>query len=561
MNKELILEDEVTERLDFNRPQMGFALWLDVINSATSIWGRGTGKSSEIAYLIKRILDRMPRSMWVIQGATYLQLLTRTLPGTFAFLGKIGMRKDIDYFINRFPPSGYDLPFECPLKPENCIFFINHKYKAVAGFSLFSQDRSSSRGPNRDGVICDESLLLDWDKFTAETMATVRGNDQYYKKVSFHKGVFHFSSMPGADSPLLSYGDYYKGQGFNLRELNDKRIDLQLEFIKAKSKKEKLELWAEIDSISAELKYAPDLKKGQLYTEYNSFDNIENLGLKYIQQQYDSMPEILFLVEILNKKITNIIGGFYALLDRKIHGYKGQFNYSYIDQLDFFNDEDKPTLDSRQDEDCFSNMPLHVGIDFGSAINWFITAQYLRGENRLNFIKNHYVKSPKIIDDLANQWCDYYEHHAKKLVYLYPGADGHNRQANVQGQKSFVRQIMEILRKRGWTVVDKKPHKFEYLHHEKYLCWARALAQTDKRYPVIGINLINCNELFFVMEQTPAKDYGGKVAKDKSSERSFITNREQATDAGDAADQIIYSMFGHLNREGAQPQPIIQGAV
>lgn len=51
------------------------------------------------------------------------------------------------------------------------------------------------------------------------------------------------------------------------------------------------------------------------------------------------------------------------------------------------------------------------------------------------------------------------------------------------------------------------------------------------------------------MEQTPAKDYGGgDIRKDKGSEKNFINNREQATDAGDAADKIIYTRFNHLNR-------------
>ena len=559
MNKEDILEG-YTKELSFNRPQLNFIMWLARTNSGTSIWGRGTGKSSVIAWLIKTIVDVMPRSMWVIQGATYQQILTRTLPGTFAFLEKIGLRRDRDYFINKFPPAGIELPFESPLKPENCIFFVNHKYKMAVGFSLFSQDRVSSRGPNRDGVICDESLLLDWDKFTAETLATVRGNDSYFHKIPMHKGVFHFTSMPTGDSKLFDFGNYYLKHKIDIRTLNDNRIDLQLDFMKAKSKKEKLELWEEIDHISAEIKYFADPKSKQLYTEYNSFDNIENLGLKYMQQQFDSMPEILFLIEILNKRITKVMDSFYPFLDKRIHGYKGDFNYSHLDTLDFFGEE-LPSLDSRQDNDCKPFLPLHVGIDFGAAINWFVTAQRIESENRVNFIKNHYVKSPKIIDHLAEEWCEYYRHHQKKLVYLYPGADGNNRQPNVAGQVSYVEQITKILRKEGWQVIDKKTAKHEYSHHEKYLCWARALSGADLRYPSVGINLVNCSELFFAMEQTPAKDYAGKIQKDKSREKKLKDNREQATDSGDAADQILFSLFGHLNNNRSLVIPRISGSL
>lgn len=560
MMKETMLNDdyEVTKDILLNRFQTLFTMCLPRIQSSTNIGGRGVGKSSLIALLIRHIVNAMPRSMWAIQGATFQQLMTRTLPGTFAFLEFIGFKRDVDYFINKFPPGHIDKPFHSPMTPENCIFFVNHQYKCAVGFSLFSQDRSSSRGPSRAGIICDESLLLDWDKFTQESLATVRGHKMRYPKVSVCEGVFHFTSMPLGESKLFEHGNYYKNS-LNYRTLNDQRIDLQFEFMESKSHNERLQLWQEIDNLSDQLKYYPS-KNGMLYTEFNSFDNIENLGLRYLQQQFDSMPKPLFLIEMLNKRISQIVDCFYPGLDRKKHGYTGKFNYSYLDSLDFFG-ESKVSLDSRQDEDCITNQSLHIGLDFGAAINWFITAQYNRAEHKLNFINNHYVKSPKIIDDVAKMWCDYYEHHTNRVVYLYPGADGFNRQPNKVGQTSYINQISAILRKRKWHPVVKKNYKQEYSHHEKYLCWARSLSQGDKRYPTIGINLVNCQELFFIMEQSPAKDYGGKIQKDKSSEKNLKANREQATDAGDAADQILYTLFGRLNQLGGEAPAITNNSL
>lgn len=385
-------------------------------------------------------------------------------------------------------------------------------------------------------------------------MATVRGNDSYYKKIPFHHGVFHFTSMPTGENKLFDHSEYYKKSGFDIRTISDNRIDLQLEFMKAKSKKEKLEIWQGIDELNRLMKFEASTGKHKLlYTEFNTFDNIENLGLKYIQQQFDSMPLVLFLIEILNKRMTKVTDSFYAFLDRNTHGYKGKFDYSYLEGLDFLNMESTPSLDSRQDEDCFTTLPLHLGLDFGSAINWAITAQYIKPEHTLNFINNHYVKSPYIIDDVINNWCDYYKYHRKKLVYLYPGADGLNKQANVKGQRSYVEQIKVILRKKGWTVVVRKTEKYEFSHHDKYLCWARSLSQIDSRYPILQFNLIHCKELFLSMEQTPAKDYGGKIQKDKKSEKNLIDDREKATDSTDAADQILFTLFGKLNTTRGEP--------
>lgn len=537
------------ENLWFNRAQKNFILNLPFTKNSKAIWGRGTGKSAIIAWLMHQINMTMPRSCWILQGATFQQILTRTLPGTLASLEKNGYQKDVDYFINRFPPIGYYIPYQAPAKADNCLFLVNHKNKCSVAFTMFSQDRSSSRGPNRDGCIADESLLLDIDKFNAETKPTIRGNLEYFSKSIMHHGIFHFSSMPHSESFLFEDNLQVQNNGYNMLELRDKITDLQFEFIKLDEKSQMLELWSEIHELDKKVNFTT--VKKSYYSEYNAFDNIRALGLQYIKDQLKDSTETLFKLEILNKRLHKIEGSFYAHLDRNHHGYKGSYDYSYLDNLDF-DTEKLISVNSLHDKDCDAEKPLILGVDFGTAINWLVVAQEIKSINQLNFIKNFIVKAPKIIDDVIADFCEYYKHHRNKMVYLYADAEGNNPRANVPGQTTYNEQIIKILRRSGWQVINKSKNRTNPEHHLKHLLWARCLNKYDEhkgRYPVIRFNLINCKELVLSMERTPAKDSDNRTGKDKSSERRFKQNREQATDGGDAADQIVYGMYAGLLKE------------
>jgi hypothetical protein len=524
------------------------------MRNSQNVWGRGTGKSSGISWLMNHILETMPRSTWAIQGASFQQLLTRTLPGTFEFMERQGFENGIDYFINRQPPKGIDLPYYRPLKYDNYITLVHPSGYSV-GFTLMSQDRSSSRGANVDGIICDESLLLDVDEFNKQATFTNRGHDEYFKKNPIHHGVFHFSSMPVGDSWLFRNEDYYIKDGFDLTSLRNKIIDLQMVFVQNRDKKDRLEIYREMLPLMDKMRFYVS-KTGKYYSEWNIFDNIENLGLRYIDDMYDTTTEHIFLVEGLNKRVQKIVDGFYPTLNRDVHGYKGRFDYNHLDNLEF-DFEKLSSLDSRQDEDCNPNIALEIGLDFGTAINWLVVGQEDLKANRFDFIKNFYVKSPKIIDHLANEFIEYYRFHKKKLVYIYPDAQGNWKQPNKD--ETFVETIIRLLRQAGWQTVVVNNKTYNKEQHDTYLLWARLLAGNESAYPTIGFNLINCKELVYSMEQTPAYDHDGRIKKNKQSEKKLTTNREAATDAGDAADQIIYYKYRRLLNYTRSRLPLMLG--
>jgi len=374
-------------KLNFNKPQL--RLILSQPKEAVNIWARGTGKSYNIAWLMHLVQSNMPRSAWSIVGQSYKQILTRTLPGTLSALAKLGYERDKDFWVKRRPPAkiSHELPYEAPLDFEHFILFRNG-----TGFHLVSQDPNggSSRGLNIDGIIADESLLLDKKKLDEELMPTNRGNLEYFRGVPFHHGIFHFSSMPyGQQAPwLLEYGNYYD---YDFTSLRKEAVEIQISLIDAETKEQKKKLWREAKAVRKQINFEKHKKTGLLYAEADVFDNLDNLGLKYIYQQRRDLDDLRFRTEVMNERPSKIQGAFYPHLDRHKHGYRNAADNSYLKSMEV-TDQRLKSEDSRMDGDVDKYQPLRIAVDWGSRINCMTICQMDKELNTLRFLKNLFVK-------------------------------------------------------------------------------------------------------------------------------------------------------------------------
>jgi hypothetical protein len=535
--------------LKLNRPQLQVVSRFPRLSGGRFIWGRGVGKSSIIAWIMMMINRFMPRSAWGLQGVSLQQILTLTLPGTLKFFELMGLRENRDFFLGKYPPKDFQLPYFCPRNPEKCLFLVNHNTRTSVVFVFLSQDtKSPIRGASLDGLLVDEALLLNIQKFMKEAKATNRGNRDKFKHIPYHHAIFYFSSMPQMGSWLLETSDHYLEKNPELFKTIDYRIELQLEFLKEKSRQHKLDIWKEISELSRQIKFYPD-PDGVLHSEYNVFDNIENLGLRYIEDMFQGTPPDIFEVEVLNKRQYSITNSFYPQLNRLKHAYYGHFDYGYLSDIGY-NFERLSVQDSRQDQDCNPNEPLCVGMDFGTSINWIVAGQDNPNRKQFTFLKNFFVKPPYTFLDCAENFCKYYVHHKNKSIFLYPDGEGNIRRANLPDQPTYVDQIRKVFAKHGWTVFLEKTDKYNQENHNTFLLWDSMLSeQQTGRLPTIRFNAIHCKELLLSMERTPAINIGPRIKKDKTSERKLISNREEATDAGDAADQIIFTRFKYLLKE------------
>ena len=534
------------QQLDFNKPQERFIM--SQPKSGRNVWSRGTGKSFGIAMLIRLIVSTMPRSSWVIVGQTYKQILTRTLPSTISGMQTIGLTLDRDYFIKKKPPRALNFvrPYEPPLDYDHYMSFPNG-----TGFHLVSLDSGggSSRGLNVDGIIADEGLLINKERYDTDVKATNRGNKRYFKHVPWHHGEFIFSSMPYNNQAdwIFQMADYYKEDGYDFEALRNRIIELELEFIKHPDKAYRLSLWEKIYKLKLELKFYKS-KAGFFYSEADIFDNIQNVGISYIEEQYRDMADFLFMTEILNKRPRGVEGGFYPDLSRAVHGYKDSFNNSYLNTFNEPTSADVAEIDCRMDGDLIRGVPLYLAVDWGDKINCASVGQHLKSQNEFRFLNALYVKRPKILDDLGEEFCRYYRHHNHKVVYFAYDHTGNSGVAN--SNLTYAQQFAKILQKHGWKVIMLTKGAAP-THQVKYLLWSRLLRQTDPGTPSIRFNIDNCQALFVSMEQAPAKEGRRGIEKDKGSERSNIP-QEQATHLSDTADLLVGSLFAKLLKDRPQ---------
>lgn len=551
----------INEVLELNSFQTVSAL--NNAKSEVNIAGRATGKSFIIGYEMDRIIKKMPRSISSITGQTYGQILTRTLPSTLKLLERLGYEKDLDYVIGRKPPKGFLDPFEKVTRYENFISFKNG-----TGFLLLSQDRSgSSRGPNIDREIVDEALTLDKNQYDQEVSPTNRGNEEYFgfrspKKIRQHHGYRYVSSMPYSQEQhwLLEFGNYYEEEaGIRIFTIWNQIVMMQLELIQAFIAKDP-SLYKNIHNEVIRLKkqITPFVSKdGLLFTLSNAFDNITNLGFSYIAREFDKLPELIFLVEIMNWIIDKVEDCYYHI-DPSKHIYYDASHDSFIQNYANENNYDLAKLskiDSRFDLDCDPTRPLEICPDWGAQICLFSVGQ----ERNYNFVSKHaepvdclineFFNKPEhngnvMINDLVDQFCEYYQYHACKEIYFFRDRYGDHKQPNAKNSKPYNEQAIDRFTKNKWKVFPQVHKGMEPPQHDKYLLWANIMKGSDPKFPKVIINGKNCKFTLISMNNTKVIDKSGKFEKDKSSERKNSILPEMATHFGDAVDKRIWTKYG-----------------
>lgn len=544
--------------LSFNPAQLTSVL----INPKDEIqvWGRGTGKSTGQAWKMKRIVETMPRSSSIITGRTYTQILTRTIPPTIAFFEKLGYVRNKDFFIGKKPPKSWKWkePYQAPVSYDH--YFVFGSPKGSVGFHLASQDRvGSGRGFNTDFEFTDESLTLDIDRYNKEIHATNRGNLHEFGHLPWHHGSHHSTSMPYSKDGkwLLEAGNYYEQEaGIRYKELWNRVVRMQIDLLEIPKDKPKefAMQWNEIQRLRRRMTPFPS-KDGMLFTLSNAFDNLDNVGLSYIRDQYKTTPHLTFLIEIMNMIIDKVEDCYYNL-DPDKHVYHDSYNYSYIDSLDYdFKRLGSPN--SRFDKDVDRNQPLKMVQDWGAAISWIIIGQdntLVDRDKRLtkNYVKEFYAKPQTghvMIDDVIDQFCEYYKHHNDKTVIYYKDKYGDERQAN--STMTYNQQAIDRLRSKGWHVILHEEKAKEPPHHEKYLLWSNVFKENNDKFPTVRINGNNCKFLIIAMQNTKVKEKDGKFSKDKSSESSKSkTPVEEATHSTDAADKLLWVDYNTSQSSG-----------
>lgn len=524
------------------------------------IWGRGTGKSSYgIGIVIRNIVHFLPRSKWLIVAESYKAMLENTLPSTIRALEGLGYFRDVHYVIGIKPPKYWQPPYEPPTKGfSNTITFFNGTM-----FQLVSQDSAatSARGLNTDGAIVDEALNLDKEQYDEEIAPTIRANQAQFTGVPFHLGQFFFSSMPygsGAEW-LTNTGKYYLSDGYDYEKLMDMLITAQIEFLDEQSMSRKELAWKECIRIRKLIKwYSKRIDRvNTFYQESNTFDNIAVMGYDYISRMYRSTSELKFMTEIMNKRMNKVEGAFYSKFDRHKHTYKRHWSNLSVGVADVdvimeavgdeFNLDNVNRLGSSADNDCIAFQALHAGMDFGGNINCLVVGQKLETLKRFNLLKDFFVKNPETIDELADNFTEYYRYHQEKLIYLYYDQFGNQTVGN--SKDTYAEQFANKLRTAGWTVILMSTGA-NPLHHLKYLFYGNLFGgQFDV---TVLINYYNCLATIQSIEGVKVKEVQGLIKKDKSKEGKNVETEERQPHLSDAVDYLLFELYGRANSSDAE---------
>jgi hypothetical protein len=523
------------KRVHYNKPQL-LARLIDAQHEV-DLWGRGTGKSQ--GRLSVRALDmaqQMPRCSFVNVANTYMQLLDRTLPPMVAHWQELGMQRDVDFWIRKFPDKkfGLKMPYIMPETPDHCVFIRANK-DSVSLMRLVSQDRpASASGMSVDGIIGDEARYLNYQKIQDELIPTNRGNDRYFKGKHLHHSTCYMSDMPNTSGSKWLIEEEKKMDNEAVALI--KAIQVHLSKIARNAKIRGKFTKADLSQLAFYQKELYKLRKGlTYYSEASTLENIGVLGLDFIKLMSRQLSPTEFNRAILNLRPDSVEEGFYPFLADH-HFYEDAIEYSFVDGFK----EDKygkgKLNDCRKDSDINRSIPLCIAPDFGGSFNCLAVGQ--RNNMDFNILKNFYVKNPKRVKDLGTDFDKYYRYFYKKEVTMY--FDHTHYQKNPVSEKVPKDELKAELVARGWRVYERFVGETPSYFHRHHL-WNAGLAGDDYRVLKARFNKYNTEEIRNSMQNTAIKR-GGKdpFAKDKALEKKLDADQLDAPHLSDAADILYY---------------------
>jgi hypothetical protein len=152
-----------------------------------------------------------------------------------------------------------------------------------------------------------------------------------------------------------------------------------------------------------------------------------------------------------------------------------------------------------------------------------------------------YVKPPKKIADLANEFADYYEPHPEKFVNFF--YDQTHIGTTATNTLTAADEFILHLRSRGWVVnaiyTGAVPAPMS-----RYLFYQSLLSEQDERLPKLRIHKTHGDNLIKGIESTELKANGKTgYEKEKKYERDKNIPQEQITHFTDAMDVLLYNLF------------------
>jgi len=534
--------------LSFNELQTAIAILMPKYNFMVS--GRGFGKSTYFGYQMHQIAQVLPGASAIIAAKTYTHVLTSVLPSAFAHLERMGYIRDVHYVIGKQPPKAWgELPYHTPIKDfSNYITFFNPK--RLSGFYLTSQERiGSGRGPNTDFLMTDETLNLNKERIDNELSPTLRANKDKFRHIPWHLGEYHSTSMPITQNArwILEKGEYYiQEYGIDYFGLWRQVVKMQIELLDITDEKEFVRQWNEIQRVRRLMRPLLSKDGKTLFTLSNAFDNYKNVGLSYIKEQQKRLPEMIFLIEIMNMVLSMNDNCFYAINEDK-HFYYDSYDDDLTNEFAISTNFDFAKLSQRKSNILNRkyynpNKPLFLFFDWGGTVSFCLAGQFDKERNTLYILKEFYVMpGGEMSTRLMQEYLEFFDDHTLKTVYFI--RDQYGDAKSIQKSKSINQEAISYLEKRKWKVITRThPHK-EPPMFEKWQLLQKIMLEADPSLFKIRIDGNGCKYLTIAMRDTKVKQVGNELSKNKSLERKESADQRKAPHSTDALDKGCYWLF------------------
>ena len=453
-------------------------------------WGRGTGKSTVLAYSIKEKPIQMPRGNFFLVGETYSQILTRTLPSTISGLEMLGIYKDVHYFVGRKAPARWkwNEAYQPPGNYDHAIHWITGACTHLISLDMIN----SGRGLNTDGGDGDEAALFDYERLFNNVLATNRGSSPNLKDAPLFLSTTFASSVPMTN----------KGKWLYKMEEQAKQDPTKIFYLRADAR-----------------------------------HNMDNLPEEWFRENKRVLPRLIYNAEILNIRPDKVEGGFYAQLDESKH-VADYFNNSFLLGVGYDFERAK-SAGCLADGDLVPGMPIDISFDWGTHINTIHAEQEYDGVSY--GLKSMFVKAPNTVDVLVDDFCKYYSAHNERTVIFW-----HDHTAISKGNTgvSFADIVIAAFVKNGWNIISRYIGKAAG-HHDKFLFWGEFLKGKDRRLPKFTLNKTNCKYLIISMQQAGVLQGRNGFEKDKRPEHQKNATHEETTHFSDAADTLYYFKYAH----------------
>jgi hypothetical protein len=523
----------MSNKIWLNKPQQ--IANLVMAKEEYGVWGRGTGKTEgPMAMRSIALANMMPRGATGMVGATYMQILTRTLPALEKGWQRYGYKPGVHYWIGKKPPKHLKIKDAIynPRNPEHTIFWWNGH-----AFHFMSLDRPGlANGKTVDAIMGDEARFLNYTRYMDDIAPTNRGNRELFGHLALHHAITFYTDMPTDQTGKWILEKEKQMDRQQCTEL----LNLQLAYNNLKIK---IKLEGDKSSVHSRRKLRAigealnSLRKNSVfYSEASSLANIEVLGEEQFKQWKRELKPHIYQASVLNKRIIHVENGFYPLLDLEKHSYDS-YNYSYIDGIGLSLNRDT-IQDCRFDNDIDKKKPLDIAFDANARHNCVVTGQERPEEYRV--LSSMFVKDNDRLQELLANWIAYYKCHPKKEVnfiydHTFVGTDALRI-------KSYADVITDTLRAAGWKVIRNNIGK-QPLHDTRFRMWGMVFKEDTEKFKRIRINKGNCAQLLISLQRAGMYMSGKLHQKDKRDEGNKLMPPEDTTHHSDAFDTLYLGRF------------------